>query len=124
MLVLKNTFLELPLRNAMAFYQALPKVSQRNKVVAISVAVALSLIAYIRERVKPPKSIRHIPYINFMTSVKSIIKEDSVWKRAYNIHLPQMHSSKGIFSVSICQQYISSFILIIKHRSTHELAGL
>lgn len=119
MLVLQNSFLELPLQNAIALYydHVVPRLTRKNKAVAISVAVALSLIAFIREKIlKPPKSIRHIPYISVIDSVKATLRDDSIWNRAYKLYLPAIHSpgNKGIIAVNIhTNRSVPSFVYLL-----------
>lgn len=105
MLVLQNSFLELPLQNAVALYHdhVVPRLTRKNKSVAISVAIVLSLIAFIREKIlKPPKNIRHIPYISVIKSIKATLRDESIWNRAYKLYLPAIHTpgNKGVIAVS------------------------
>ncbi|GAA5814314.1 hypothetical protein MFLAVUS_007808 [Mucor flavus] len=81
---LKNTFLQLPLNNAVEIYnsKAVPHLIKKNKIIAISVAVAISLFYIIRDQVfKPPRNLRHIPYFGYFSILKSIIKNESLFDR-------------------------------------------
>ncbi|KAI7893584.1 cytochrome P450 [Mucor mucedo] len=93
MSLLQNSFLEVPLKNALALYnkEVIPRLTKKNKIISISVAVALSLIYLIREKVlKPPKHLRHIPYISYLDSVKAILTRESAWDRSYRVFLPEI----------------------------------
>lgn len=106
MSLLENTFLKVPLENMMALYNdiVIPKLIKKNKSISISIAVVLSLVFFIRERIlKPPRKLRHIPYFSYIDSVKSVLSRESVWSRAYKIHLPEINKkeSTGLFVVCI-----------------------
>jgi hypothetical protein len=106
MSLLQNSSLEVPLQNAIELYnkEIVPRLTKKNKVIAISAAVALSLVYMIKERVlKPPRKLRHIPYISYWDTIQSIFRGDSVWDRAYNVYLPLVDSAdnKGVFTVHI-----------------------
>ncbi|CAO3639437.1 unnamed protein product [Mucor hiemalis] len=103
MSLIQNFFLEAPLQNAVNLYnnEVLPRLTKRNKVIGISAAVAISLVFLIRENVlKPPKKIRHIPYLSFIKVVKSMFANESISDRTYKLNLPKLHSpeNKGLYS--------------------------
>lgn len=104
MSLIQNSFLEVPLQNAINLYnnEVVPRLTKRNKVIGITAAVAISLVYLIREKIlKPPKKIRHIPYLGFTTLVKSILANESISDRTYKLNLPQLHKpgNKGLYSV-------------------------
>lgn len=101
---IQNSFLEVPLQNALALYnqEVLPRLTKKNKIIGISAAVAISLVYFIKEKVmKPPKNLRHIPYINFISLVKSIFRGDSINTRTYDLYLPELDKpgSRGLYTV-------------------------
>lgn len=95
------------LQNASALYDKIiaPRLTQKNKTIGISVAVALTLVYIIRDRVfKPPKNIRHIPYFGYSSVIKSLINGDSFFDRCYKVALPFLDSKdnvSGLYSVSL-----------------------
>lgn len=106
MSLIQNSFLETPLQNAIELYnkEIVPRLTKKNKSIAISVAVALSIVYFIKERVmKPPRKLRHIPYISYLDTVRAMFNHESVWNRAYRVYLPIVDSAgnKGIFTVCL-----------------------
>jgi hypothetical protein len=100
-----SSFLQAPLTAILDFYSKIivPKLTQKNKVTAISAAIALSIVYIIRDRVlKPPRKLRHIPYHTYFNVLTSIIKNESYWDRSYRHTLPQIDSpeSNGIYLVN------------------------
>ncbi|GAA5801590.1 hypothetical protein HPULCUR_007038 [Helicostylum pulchrum] len=87
---LKNTFLQLPLNNAVDIYssKAVPHLIKKNKMATISVAVVISLFYIIRDQVfKPPQNLRHIPYFGYFSILKSILKNESLLDRGKNVNM-------------------------------------
>lgn len=105
MSLLQNTFLKVPLENALTLYsnEIVPRLTKKNKVISISVAVVLSLVYLIRDRVlKPPRNLRHIPYVSYFGVIKSTLFHESIWSRAYKVHLPEIDKKNhGIFLVCL-----------------------
>lgn len=106
MSLLENSFLKLPLQNATQLYndEVVPRLTKKNKVIAISAAVALSIIYFIRDRVtKPPRKLRHIPYLSYFGVLKSMYSKESVRDRSARVHIPEINSenSNGLFLVNI-----------------------
>ena len=105
-LIKNNTFLQEPLQKAIEIYQqdVVPRLTKKNKTIAISTAVAISLIYFIRDKYfKPPKNIRHISYQGYFDVIKSIIIKESYWDRAYRLSLPTIDSetNNGLYVVYI-----------------------
>jgi hypothetical protein len=105
-LIKNNTFLQEPLQKAIEIYQqdVVPRLTKKNKTIAISTAVAISLIYFIRDRYfKPPKNIRHISYQGYFDVIKSMITKESYWDRAYRLSLPTIDSetNNGLYVVYI-----------------------
>ncbi|KAI8054841.1 cytochrome P450 [Thamnidium elegans] len=102
MSLLENSFLKLPLQNAIQLYgdEVVPRLTKRNKVIAIGTAVALSIIYFLRDRVtKPPRKLRHIPYLSYFGVLKSMYYKESVRDRSARVHIPEINSenSNGLF---------------------------
>ncbi|KAI9345051.1 cytochrome P450 [Pilaira anomala] len=98
MLLSENTFLQAPLQGAIQLYnkEIIPKLTKKNKVIAISAAVVLSLVYFIQDRIlKPPRKLRHIPYTSFIGKLKSIWTGESRWDHGYRAHLPLIAKGKG-----------------------------
>jgi hypothetical protein len=95
---LQNTFLESPLKHAIALYnhEIIPRLSRRNKAIAITAAITMSFVLIVREKIlKPPKKLRHIPYISLFTLIGSLLKGESIWNRSYRVYFPIINSKKG-----------------------------
>ncbi|CEP08816.1 hypothetical protein [Parasitella parasitica] len=81
-------------------HQVIPRLTKKNKAVAISTAVALSLIYVIRDRYfKPPKNIRHLPYQGYLDVFRSSITNEPYPDRAKRVLLPiiDSQSNNGIY---------------------------
>lgn len=78
-----------------------PRLNKKNKVISVSVAVALTLVYIIRDRVfKPPRNIRHIPYFGYFSVIKSLYKGDSLFDRGYKVIIPMLNKSNlGLYAV-------------------------
>jgi hypothetical protein len=103
-LIENNTFLQEPIQKAFEIYQKniVSRLTKKNKTIAISTAVAISLIYFIRDRYfKPPKNIRHIPYQGYFDVYKSLLTKESYTDRAHRISIPTVDSktSNGLFVV-------------------------
>lgn len=112
----ENTFLQAPLQNAIQLYnqEIVPRLTKKNKVIAISAAVALSLVYFIQDRImKPPRKLRHIPYLSYFDTLKSMWRNESIWDRSHRVHLPEIEAegSKGLFMVCI-QSWQREYVLI------------
>ncbi|KAI8647570.1 cytochrome P450, partial [Parasitella parasitica] len=90
-------FLQVPLQSTVEMYQQIvPHLTKKHKAVAISTAVALSLIYVIQDRYfKPPKNIRHIPYQGYLDVIRSSITKESYPDRANRILLPIINSQSN-----------------------------
>jgi hypothetical protein len=102
----QNKFLEVPLQNAITLYnnEVVPRLTKKNKVIAISVAVALSLVYIIRDRVfKPPRNLRHIPYFGYFSVIKSLMNGESIFDRGYKYNVPHADckNSNGLYLVNV-----------------------
>ena len=116
LLIESNILLQGPLQKAIKLYHKdiVPLLTKKNKTIAISTAVAIYLIYFIRDRYfKPPKNIRHIPYQDYFDFVKSLIIKESHWDRAYKVLLPVIDSetNPGLFVV---------YIFIMKRKRLNE----
>jgi hypothetical protein len=100
-----SSLLEAPLKTILDFYSktVVPRLTKKNKTIAISTAVALSIVYIIRDRLlKPPKRLRHIPYHGYFDVIRNIFKNESYWDRAYRVTLPHIDGpeSNGIYMVN------------------------
>ncbi|CAO3644051.1 unnamed protein product [Mucor hiemalis] len=69
----------------------------KSKRVGITVAIVMTLIHIIRDRVfKPPKNLRHIPYFGYYSVFKSLYKGESLFDRGYRVNLPLLNSGNSI----------------------------
>nr|BDB32877.1 cytochrome P450 monooxygenase [Thamnidium elegans] len=94
---LQSGFLQVPLKNAIEIYinEVIPRLTKKNKVIGISVAIFMSLILLIRDRVfKPPRNLRHIPYFGYYSLIKSIASGESLYDRSMRVHVPLVNSSR------------------------------
>ncbi|KAI9345055.1 cytochrome P450 [Pilaira anomala] len=102
MSLLENTFLHTPLQHVLKVYsqQVAPKLTKDNKFIAIGTAIALSLVYLIQDRIlKPRRNLRHIPYLSYLGTLRSMLRDESIWDRSHRLHLPliETENSKGLF---------------------------
>lgn len=89
------------------FYQKviLPKATRRNKALSLSLVISLYLVYYVREHIlKPPKHLRHIPYIGYFDLIKSVLNKKSFADMEYQFTLPSINaegSTQSVFLVDI-----------------------
>ncbi|KAI9472014.1 MAG: cytochrome P450 [Benjaminiella poitrasii] len=98
----KSLLQHIPIAQFVELYEhsIIPRLTRRNKAIAISAAVTLSLFYFIREKVlKPPKRLRHIPYYGLYETLKSALTKETYWDESYRAVLPQINSpsSNGIY---------------------------
>jgi hypothetical protein len=103
---LQNSYLQEQIQRVITIYnnQIVHGLTKKNKVIAISTAVCISIAYLIRDIIlKPPRQLRHIPYIGYFSVFKSLIKGESFWDRVYRVKLPKLGSpdNKGIYLVNI-----------------------
>lgn len=100
------SFLETPLSQALEAYNThvVPRLTKKNKVIAISTAVALSAYILMDKYFKPPRKLRHIPYINFYQFLKGVYNRYSYVTKATKLYLPIVNSpeNNGIYMVNNC----------------------
>ncbi|KAI8059778.1 cytochrome P-450 cyp509A1 [Thamnidium elegans] len=48
---------------------------------------------------KPPRKLRHIPYLGYFDTLRSMWRNESIWDRSHRVHLPAIEAkdSKGLF---------------------------
>ncbi|KAI8369193.1 cytochrome P450 [Choanephora cucurbitarum] len=56
---------------------ALPRLTKRNQKIGISAAIVISLIYFLDRLSKPPKSLRHFPYVSYYALLKSALRGES-----------------------------------------------
>lgn len=84
------------------YNQYVPKLTHRNKVIAISTAVVLYAIMQFREKVlKPPRNLRHVPHVSTLVILKSLLMGESYWDRSYRKLIPLVDApeNNGIYLV-------------------------
>lgn len=100
---LENSFLKVPLQTIVQLYsnEIAPRIPKNNKLVSISAAVILSLVYLIIDKAKPPRKLRHLPYISLFCILKSTYYKESVRDRCHRVHIPIIESenSNGLFLV-------------------------
>jgi hypothetical protein len=69
-----------------------PKLTTKNKVIAISTAVALSTYLLVDRLFRPPKNLRHIPYQSYFSFVQSAINKENYCMKAERFALPFINS--------------------------------
>lgn len=121
MSILQNAGLQEQWKLAINLYndKVLPTL-MKNKVIAISAAVALSLLYIIRDRVlKPPRKLRHVPYIGYFSVLKSLITGESFWDRTFRVRIPisEAEGSKGLYLVLIV--FHESFVYYFHHQADY-----
>lgn len=119
-LITQNQFLKAQLDNITELYtyHVVPKLSKRNKAIAIGTAITLSLIALFNEKVlKPPKKLRHIPHISIFNMLIVFIRGESYWERAHRAQIPLLNQpdSKGLYLVTY---------LIVRKKSHSNIYGI
>lgn len=78
MSLIQNSFLQAALQNAVSLYnnEIIPRLTKKNKTIAVNVAVALTLVYLIKDRfLKPPRQLYHIPYLGYFSAIKSMIRK-------------------------------------------------
>lgn len=94
-----STFLKVPFEGVLQFYNSelISRITKKNKLISISIAIAFSLVWYMTEKVmKPPKNLRHIPYLSYFDSIMSTLYNESLWNRASRVHLPIINNTNQL----------------------------
>lgn len=94
--------------------KTVPRIIGSNKSITISIAIVLSMMYLFKERVmKPPNSLRHIPYMGYFSIFRTVITGESFWDRTYRVITPFVDSLKnnnGIYLVGSRRKiYFSRF---------------
>lgn len=106
MLLKPGSVVETSLQTVLDFYQKfiVPNATRRNKTLSLSLAVSLYLIYYVREHVlKPPKNLRHIPYVGYFDLIKSVFNKQSFADMEYKFTIPLINaegSNQSVFLVT------------------------
>lgn len=107
MSLLQKQFLGVSFQNAavtMYSQEVVPRLTKKNKVIAISVAVFMSLVYLVTDKImKPPRKLRHIPHVSYYSVIKSLLMKESNWDRAYRLHLSEVNKKEhgGLLLVNI-----------------------
>jgi hypothetical protein len=102
-----NQQLNTSLTQALELYNqhVVPRLTKKNKVIAISTAVALSVYVLVDRLFKPPKKLRHIPYQGYYSFLKGIFHKDTYDTKAKKFYLPTISSTNGIYMVRNIHAY-------------------
>lgn len=89
---------------AIAIYneRIIPKLTPKNKVIAISVAITMSIVYVFQKALKPPKNLRHIRHVHPFSMIRSILIGETFWSRAYRVYIPlvdQPDNDNGLYLV-------------------------
>lgn len=94
--------LQQKIKHVLEFYSTYTVLNKRQKTIGITAAIMLSLIYLVREKLlKPPKNLRHIPYISYFSIIRSLFTGESNWDRFYRVVIPHIDSpqSNGLYLV-------------------------
>ncbi|KAI7883814.1 cytochrome P450 [Mucor mucedo] len=69
-------------------HHVLPKFTFKNKAIAITAAITMSMTYFILKTLRPPKHLRHIPHISPLSLIRSLFIGEPYWNRAYRVYLP------------------------------------
>jgi hypothetical protein len=77
---------------AVALYNEhiVPKLTPKNKVIAISVAITMSMVYIVQKALTPPKHLRHIRHLSPFSMIRSILVGETYWNRAYRVYIPMI----------------------------------
>jgi hypothetical protein len=95
--VFQHPFLEAPLKNLSELYynQVVPRLTTKNKVIAITTAIFLVVSYKISNKIMPPRSLRHIPHQAYFSYFISLISREPVLKRQQRFGLPVINSKEN-----------------------------
>lgn len=72
-------------------------VTKKNKIIGIGVAATMTLIYFVQDwALRPPKNLRHIPYLGYFSVIKSLYTNDSFFKRAHKVNLPFLNNDNNL----------------------------
>lgn len=114
-----------------SFYQYVPTLRPKNKAIAITVAVTMSIAYFINKALTPPKHLRHIRHISPLSLIRSILLGETYWNRAYRVYLPIVDhpdNHNGLYLVYIrllppCKLIIILTLFLYIKRNMVELDG-
>jgi hypothetical protein len=105
MSLIQNTFLQVPFQQLTEVYyeQVVPRLTKKNKVIAITAAIFLLVSSKLNALLRPPRKLRHIPYQGFFSYFVSLITDDSILERSQRYALPTVNSEEnnGMYLVYI-----------------------
>jgi hypothetical protein len=96
--------LESPLvKNITEIYsnEIVPRLTKRNKVIAISAAIFLMVSYKISNVIHPPRKLRHIPHMGYFDFLSTFLKKEHMLQRSQIFALPLVNSegSNGLYLV-------------------------
>lgn len=100
---LQKSFMEVPLKNLTEIYnnEVIPRLTKKNKVIAISAAIVLMVTYKLNDLLRPPRKLRHIPHQGYFSFLMSLFRKETVLERSQRYALPQIDSaeSNGLYLV-------------------------
>jgi hypothetical protein len=103
--ILRRPFLQVPLKNIAEIYndQILPRMTKKNKVVAISTAIILMITYKLNKLLRPPRHLAHIPYQSYFSLISSLLTKKTFLERSQHFGLPLINSkeSNGLYLVTM-----------------------
>jgi hypothetical protein len=113
---LQKEFLRVPLQTALDICnnQVVPRLTTRNKVIAITSAISLSFIYYIHQKIlKPPKVFEDLPHESVFDVIWSAIRGESITDYAQRGTLPLLYSSNGQGLYMVIYTILNSFLFFV-----------
>ncbi|KAI8883547.1 cytochrome P450 [Backusella circina FSU 941] len=97
MSILPSSFLEVPLKqlNEAYYEQIVPKLTKKNKAVAVVAVAFLVVFSKLNTLLRPPRKLRHIPYQGFFSYLVSLAKDKSILQRSQRYGLPKVDSEEN-----------------------------
>jgi hypothetical protein len=105
MSLLQHPLLEKPLNNLNEFYlqEIVPRLTKKNKVIAITAAIVFLFSYKVNQVLRPPRRLRHLPHQGYFDFLASLFKRESPLERAQRYSLPLLSSEEnnGLYLVCI-----------------------
>lgn len=82
------------------------RLTKKNKIIGISVAATMTLIYIIQDwALKPPRNLRHMPYVGYYSVIKSLSFNESFFERAHRVNLPLLNNNNKLAVYTVGFQY-------------------
>jgi hypothetical protein len=94
---LTRSFFEGSLNNVIDIYnkEIVPRLTKKNKALAISAAVLLTVMYQVNRLIRPPRNLRHIPYQGYFSHLSAMFKKEPPLTQSQRFSLPYLDSKKG-----------------------------